>query len=166
MSSSRLIGSDYLSPPATQTTWQRWAGRLARFAFLFLVVTIIFGLIAGVVVAIAWRPDVHWTVWNLPYQFQSTAFLLVLVLSLPSLLVGTWDCVLGRWGEGASRLLAFVGLFIVIFGTEVGSHLLILCDSIPGLCKDGDIYVRTHQLHHTLVAGMPLTLLYWFALRR
>ncbi len=68
-----------------------------------------------------------------------------------SLLVGAWHCVRRHWSEGASRLLAFFGPFIVlVVGDGLTPHL-----EIPW-----------HQLVHTLFGSAPLTVLYLLALRK
>jgi hypothetical protein len=144
-----------------------WADRLARLAWLALVALVAFGLLAGATIAVIHRPEVDWTVYNVPYMLQSLGYLLVLVLSLPSLAVGGWDLARGRRARGAGRLLAFFGPFLVILGNEgLVSHLVLGCAVAGWACVDGDFTVRWHQLHHTLVAGLPLTALYWLALRR
>ena len=152
---------------AESSTWRGWADRLARLAWLALVALIAFGLLAGSIIAVIHRPEIDWTVYNVPYMVQNLGYLLVLVLSLPSLAVGGWDLVRGRWGQGAGRLLAFFGPFLVILGSEgLVSHLVVNCTVTAWACTDGDFTTRWHQLHHTLVAGLPLMVLYWLALRR
>ena len=155
------------APAKTSAGWQRGADRLARGGFLMLTITIAFGLIARTAIVIVWQPDVDWTVYNRPYQIQGLGFLLVLLLSLPSLLAGAWDYLRGRWGQGSGRLLAFLGPAVVVVGTEgLVSHGLLGCNVTPWACPVGDFDARWHQFHHTLVAGLPLALLYWLLLRR
>ena len=151
---------------AASSTWRGWADRLARLAWLALVALIAFGLVAGAIIAVIHRPEVDWTVYNVPYMLQNLGYLLVLVLSLPSLAIGGWDLLRGRWAQGAGGLLAFFGPFLVILGSEgLVSHLVVNCTVTGWACADGDFTVRWHQLHHTLVAGLPLAALYWLALR-
>ena len=155
------------APAAESSTWRRRADRLARLAWLALVALIAFGLLAGAIIAAIHRPEIDWTVYNVPYMVQNLGYLLVLLLSLPSLALGGWDLIRGRWGQGAGRLLAFFGPFLVILGSAGGvSHLVLGCAVNSWACTDGDFTVRWHQLHHTLVAGLPLTVLYWLALRK
>ena len=155
------------APAAGSSTWRRWADRLARLAWLALLALIAFGLLAGAIIAVIHRPEVDWTVYNVPYMVQNLGYLLVLLLSLPSLAIGGWDLVRGRWAWGAGRLLAFFGPFLVILGSEgLVSHLVLGCAVNSWACADGDFTVRWHQLHHTLVAGLPLAVLYWLALRK
>ena len=153
------------APPPARAS--RWADRLARLASLTLVAMVALGLLAGSVVALIHRPEVDWTVYNIPYMIQNLGYLLVLALSLPSLVVGAWDLFRGRWARGTGGLLAFVGPLLVILGSEgLVSHGLLGCAVMTWACADGDFTVRWHQLHHTLVAGLPLAALYWLALRR
>ncbi len=143
--------SEYRAPAAPSTLWPRWADRLARVVWRLLAVTMVYGLIAGTVVVLAWRPGGSAAAYNWPYRIQGLALLLVLVLSIPSLLVGAWHCVRRHWSEGASRLLAFFGpLIVLVVGDGLTPHL-----EIPW-----------HQLVHTLFGSAPLTVLYLLALRK
>ncbi len=142
---------EYRSPAAPATLWQRWADRLARVASRMLIATMVLGLIAGMVVVLAWRPGGDATAYNWPYRVQGLALLIVLILGIPSLLVGARDGIRGRWAPGASRLLAFVGpLIVLVVGEGLTPHL-----EIPW-----------HQLVHTLFGSAPLTVLYLLALRK
>ena len=154
--------------PTTESAIRaHWADRLARLAWLALVALIAFGLLAGSIIAAIHRPEVDWTVYNVPYMLQNLGYLLVLLLSLPSLAIGGWQLLRGRRAQGGGRLLAFFGPLLVILGSEgLVSHLVVNCAVTGWACGDGDFTVRWHQLHHTLVAGLPLTALYWLALRR
>jgi len=153
-------------PAAESSIWRGGADRLARLAWRALVALIGFGLLAGAIIAAIHRPEVDWTVYNVPYMLQNLGYVLVLVLSLPSLAIGGWDLLRGRWLGGATRLLAFFGPFLVILGSEgLVSHLVVNCTVTGWACVDGDFTVRWHELHHTLV-GLPLAALYWLALRK
>src|SRR5437588_9872401 len=99
---------------AESSIWRRRADRLARLAWLALVALIGFGLLAGAIIAAIHRPEVDWTVYNVPYMIQNLGSLLVLLLSLPSLALGVWDLLRGRWAPGGRGLLAFFGPFLVI----------------------------------------------------
>ncbi len=146
----RLL-AEYRSPAAPATLWPRWADHLARVAWRLLAVTMVYGLIAGTVVVLAWRPGGSAAAYNWPYRIQGLALLLVLVLSIPSLLVGVWDSLRGRRAPGAGRLLAFFGpLIVLVIGDGLTPHL-----EIPW-----------HQLVHTLFGSAPLTVLYLLALRK
>ena len=91
----------------------------------------------------------------------------MLAFSLPSLAIGSWDLLRNRRGQAAARLLAFFGPLLVVLGAEgLVSHFVFGCAVTGWACPDGDFTIRWHQLHHTLVAGLPLTLLYGLALRR
>ncbi len=134
------------SPP---TAWHHRAARFARIALMLLFAVSLYGLMAGIVVAVAWRPVLGWD--NLLLQLQDGGYMLVLVLSLPSLFVGLWYALRGQWREGVQWLFPFVGPFIVFFvGQGLTPHL------------DG----RLHQLVHTLSGSLPLTVLYYVALRK
>lgn len=153
--------------PTAAARWQGYADRLAHLGWLALVAMMAFGLVAGTIVALIHRPEVDWTVYNIPYMVQNLGYLLVLVLSLPSLVSGAWDIIRGRWAQGARGLLVFIGPLLVIAGTEgLVSHLALGCAVTSWACQDGDFTVQWHQLHHTLVAGLPLLGVYWLALRR
>src|SRR5438105_3120605 len=134
-----------------------WTASAGLFA---LVGTTLLGLAAGSIIAVIWRPEVDWQAYNWPFIAQSMGYVLAIALGVPSLLAGGWDLLHGRWSRGAARLLAFVGPVVILLGVGEGSHLLIRCDITPFICQDGDIYDRWHQLHHTVVAGVPLLLLY------
>ena len=156
--------------------------RLARYAWRILLLALGFGLVAGAAVTILGRPGTE--EFLLHIQIQAIGFFLALALSLPSLLAGLWDLARGRWGAGARRLLAFAGPVLVVLGNEIGSHLLVPCgvtrslgwgtpDWGPSPCGamaptalGYEVFERIHQLHHTLLAGVPLAALYWLALRR
>ncbi len=130
---------------------RRYADRLARAALVALGVTALYGLVAGTLVVLVWRPDGDWERYNWPYLIQQLLMLLVFLLSLPSLLAGSSDLLQGRRREGMRRLLAFFGpLIVFIVGDGLTPHL-----EIPW-----------HQLAHTALGSAPLTLLYWFAFQR
>ena len=147
--------------------WRRWADRLAWLAWVVLATATTFGLLAGATIAIVHRPEVDWSAYDGPFALQKLGYLLVLALSLPSLAVGSWDLLRGRRAQVAARLLAFFGPLLVVLGAEgLVSHFVFGCAVTGWACPDGDFTIRWHQLHHTLVAGLPLTLLYGLALRR
>ncbi|MDQ4075189.1 MAG: complement resistance protein TraT [Chloroflexota bacterium] len=128
--------------------WRLWIDGLARLARLLLALAVAVGLLAGTAVVLAWRRGAH-----LPYPAYESQVALLLVavfLGLPSLLAAVYD-LRSRPHEARGRLLAFVGpLLVFIVGEGLTPHL-----DEPW-----------HQLGHTLMGGLPLTLLYWFAFRR
>lgn len=160
----------------TRTGWQVWADRLARVAFVVLVTDVGTGLLLGALTVLTWS-DPPWTAtsWrNLAFLLAALGYILALLLSLPSLVVGGYDLIGNRFAP-TGRPLVFVGTFAVAFGFEGLSHLLFLrCDVTPWLCRPSQhegvigglsIYEQWHLLHHSLVAALCL-LLYWLALRR
>jgi hypothetical protein len=175
MSSLTVAPADARPAAPPSTTWQTWADRLAGVAWNVLLVNIAFGLLGGALIGFLWQPSYSGTITEPLYIVHSAAYLLVIGLGLPSLAAGAWDLVRGRWVAGAGRVLAFAGPLVVALGAVIGSHLLIPCGQAPWLCDPyideagqlvGSIKDRWHQLHHTLVAGLPLTILYGLALRR
>ena len=116
----------------------------------------------------------------LPTIVPLLAYLLAIVLGVPSLLAGAWDLLRGRWPAGGRRLLAFVGPVLFLVGTEVNPHLLNPCllalrlgaARLPAFyCAyspewGADMTDRWHVLEHTLLGAVPLAALYGWALRR
>ena len=173
------------SPAVTEATPTAWPERLARWSWRLLLGAVIGGLVGGAVVAIASPSGGEEGLRLLPYQLQAMAYAVATLLALPGLLAGVWDCLRGRWGQGARRLLTFAGPVAVFFANELGSHLLVPCglteslgwgtpDWGPSPCPGGmhptaagrQVFERIHQLHHTLLAGAPVAAIYWLALRR
>ena len=107
------------------------------------------------------------------------AYLLAILLGLPSLLAGAWDFLRARWGAGGRRVLAFVGPVLFFVGTEIVPHLLNPCllalefagKRLPEFyCAyspewGADLTDRWHVLEHTLLGAVPMAALYWLALR-
>ncbi len=115
---------------------------------------------------------------SLPWIVATLGYGLALLLSLPSLAVGSWDLLRGRWAAGAGRVLTFVGPVLVFVGIEMLPHLLNPCGlpyalgsrDLPGFCMTNpewgaDVEERYHLLDHALVGGLPLAALYWLVLR-
>ena len=133
--------------PTTQTRWQRWADRLARSAWLVLVIAVPLALVGGRVYAAMWEPRTPSPVpgrdacpdppcfdfggmpgpRDLPAVIPVLGYLLAIALGLPSLLAGLWDVLRGRWAMGGRRLLAFAGPVLFFVGTEIVPHLLNPC---------------------------------------
>lgn len=127
--------------------WQRAADRLARYAWLILLVAVALALVGGVVYAATWEPrpaDAQVTgdecpdppcfggggmpgLRDLPVAVSTLGYLAAIVLGLPSLLAGLWDVLRGHWPMGGRRLLAFVGSVLFFVGTEVIPHVLNPC---------------------------------------
>jgi hypothetical protein len=134
--------------------------QLARITFVLMVLAIGYGLFAGAYVTMYYQ-----VVPNMPIREDSLSslltllYLVILPLSLPHFFLSLWDGRHRLWLQGAGRLLAFAGPLIVILGSEgLVSHSLYWQP-----ISDTDQF---HLLHHTVTAGLPLTLLYGLALKR
>ena len=156
--------------------------RLACYAWWILLLALGFGLVTGTAVTILGRPGMG--EFLLHIQIQTMGFFLALVLSLPSLVAGLWDGARGQWRAGVRRLLAVAGPVLIVLSDAIGSHLLVPCgvtrslgwgtpDWGPSPCGalaptalGYEVFERIHQLHHTLLAGVPIAAFYWLALRR
>ncbi len=134
---------DPAKPPAR---WQRGADRLARYAWLILLISVAVALVGGAVIAVAWQPRAQEAqyfdecpnppcfgggglpgVRDLPMAVSTLGYGLAILLGLPSLLAGAWDLLHARWGAGSRRVLAFVGPLLFFAGTEIVPHLLNPC---------------------------------------
>lgn len=115
---------------------------------------------------------------DLPLVLPVLFYLAAILLGLPSLLVGAIAFFRGNTSRGARMLLIFLGPLLVFVGMETIPHLLNPCliaeamDSrtLPGFCERNEYGVdfkgQWHLLDHTLVGAIPMTALYWLALRR
>lgn len=140
-----------LSNESLSATWEQTAHTLARIAFVLLVVTVIYGLVAGTLTVVLYRPGVDSEFYNRLYQVQGLGMLFVWILSLPGLLTGIWYAVRRRWSQATPWFLVFFGpVLVFVVGDGLTPHL-----EIPW-----------HQLVHTLFGALPLAVLYTFALRR
>jgi hypothetical protein len=177
--------------------WQRLADRLARWAWPIVVASVALALVGGGGIA-AWNPATEDSepyvdecanppcfgggglpdARDLPVILPFLGYGLAIVLGLPSLLVGGWDLLRGRWGLGGRRLLAFGGPVLVLVGTEIAPHLVSPClpaalavDWLPPVCERTtahgvDVAERWHALDHALLGALPMAALYLLALRR
>jgi len=167
-----------------------WPDRLARWSSIMLTVTVIFGIASGAVIAIIWRREVSWETYQLPGTVALFGYLLAALLSLPSFVAGLWNVLRGRWQIGLRRMVYLLGAVLVFLGAELGSHYLVPCDLVNALgwgtpdwglppdyahyaCEPlvapsltNNVYARGHLLHHTLLGGLPLLVVYGFVLRR
>lgn len=172
------------APVMASARWQRVAGRLARYGWLVLLVSIAIGLIGGAMVAAAWQlgesagtrpgPGLR----DLPWIVTMMGYLIVILLGAPSLLAGAWDFLRGRWTAAGRRILVFVGPVLFLVGTEIVPHLLNPCfialefggKRLPTMCDYGswgtDFAARWHLLDHTLVGAVPFAAIYRWALRK
>jgi len=183
----------------TSARWQRTADRLARYAWVILLVSIALALIGGAVSTVAWQPsssDAQTQVdacesppcfggdglsgaQDAPWMISMLGYGLAILLGVPSLLAGSWDVLRGRTVAAARRVLVFVGPLLVFILIEILPHLVNPC-TIPyelgsrnllGICETNpewgaDVASRFHLLDHALAGALPLTVLYWLALRR
>ena len=143
--------------------WQRVADRLARYAWLILLVSVAIALIGGVVSAVVWRPDADGVpaevaecenppcfgggglpgLQDLPWTISMLGYGLVILLGLPSLLAGARDLLRGRRAVGARRSLVFVGPLLVFILIELLPHVLNPCTTpyelgsrdLPRICQ-------------------------------
>ena len=190
------MGNINPAPPSRPSRWQRLADRLARWAWPVLLVSVGLALVGGTVIGV-WDPATETPaptvdacedppcfggnglpgVNDLPVVLPFLGYGLAIALGLPSLIVGGWDLLRGRWAQGGRQLLAFVGPVLVLIGTEIVPHLVSPClptvlgaDWVPGVCEhtsEGvDIKGRWHPLDHALVGALPMVVLYRRALRR
>lgn len=140
-----------LSNESLSATWEQRAHTLARIAFVLLVVTVFYGLVAGTLAVVLYRPEVDQESYNYLYQIQGLSMLFIWILSLPALLTGVWYAVRRRWSQATPWLLVFFGpVLVFVVGDGLTPHL-----EIPW-----------HQLVHTLFGALPLAVLYTFALRK
>ena len=125
--------------------WQRTADRLARYAWLVLLLAVAVALLGGLLYAAGlqagseYEGDVECTnppcfggggaphLSDLPAVIPLLGYLLAIVLALPSLLAGIWDVLRVRWVAGGRRLLLFAGPVLFFVGTEIVPHLLNPC---------------------------------------
>ncbi len=140
-----------LSNESLSATWEQTAHTLARIAFVLVVVTVIYGLVAGTLTVVLYRPEADQESYNRLYQVQGLGMLFVWILSLPALLTGVWYTVRRRWSQATPWFLVFFGpVLVFVLGDGLTPHL-----EIPW-----------HQLIHTLFGALPLAVLYTFALRK
>ncbi len=173
------------APEMASTRWQRLADRLARYGWLILLLAVAIALLGGVMAAALWQPVENVEemsgpgLQDIPMIISMLGYLLVILLGVPGLFAGLWDFLRGRWAVGGRRLLPFVGPVLFLVGTEILPHLLNPCSipyelgsrNLPGICQSdpawgADLASRWHLLDHTLVGAIPMTTLYWLALRR
>lgn len=182
---------------ASSTRWQRAADRAARWAWPLLLAAVALALGGGVAIG-AWDPDADEpepaaeecedppcfgggglpSASDLPAVAPFLGDGLAIVLGLPSLPVGAWDLLRGRWATGGRRRLVVVGPVLFLVGTEVVPHLASPClpaelglGPAPGVCEQTeqgglDIRGRWHALDHALGGALPMAALYRLALRR
>ncbi len=70
-----------LSNESLSATWEQTAHMLARIAFVLLVVTVIYGLVAGTLTVMLYRPEADQESYNRLYQIQGLGMLFVWILA-------------------------------------------------------------------------------------
>ncbi len=168
-----------------------WLDRLARWSSITITLAVIFGVVSGAAIVVIWRPEVSWETYNVPFIITGLGYMLAVLLGLPNFLAGLWSFARARWKQGAKRITFFIGPGLILFGMEGVSHYLVPCGLVNALgwgtpdwglllgegmqfaCEPqvltaltDNIYSRAHLLHHTLTAGGPFLLLYWFMVKR
>ena len=163
--------------PATSEPWQRVTDRLARYAWLVLLVAIAVAVVGAIVYAAVWQPDPATAqaevvecadppcfgggglpgLRDLPATLPFLGYGLAIVLGLPSLLAGGWDVLRGRWTSGGRRLVVFAGPVLFLVGTEIVPHLVSPClpallgaDWLPAVCERTEHGVDVKDRWHPL----------------
>lgn len=171
------VGDD-LNAGTTRTRWQRWADRLAGYAWLVLLTAVTLALLGGIIGAVTWQPDANPVparvdecadppcfelggvpgIQDLPVVLPALGYVLAIALGLPSLLTGTGDCIRGRWAVGSRRLLPFIGPVLILVGVEIVPHVVSPCtlaqvlgsDELPGICERAEHGVDIKDRWHAL----------------
>lgn len=176
--------------------WHLMVDRLARIAWIVLLISVAIAIVGGAVVA-AWNPETSPPPAeatecedppcfggggmpgpeNLPIVIPFLGYSLAILLGVPNAVAGAWGLVRGRWRQGFQGLLIFVGPVVFLIGMEIVPHVINPClvadvagDQLPRFCgrteSGADIADRGHALHHALVGAVPMAMLYRWALRR
>lgn len=137
-----------------------WQDRLARLAMALLLGATAYGVVVGAVIAMYY--DMVSGMGALEDRLappQAILYLLAVLISVVHLPPALSDIQHRRWRQALVRMAVGLGPLIVFLGTEgLIAHLLWW---LPISETD-----RFHLLHHSLVAGIPLTLGYWLLWRR
>lgn len=169
----------------------RTLDQLTKIAPLILYSTIAFGILSGGVIAIVWQIENDWTVYQPPIVITALGYLVAILVSAPNALRGGWQMWRGEWRQGWRNIFSCVGIVIVLLSAELGSHYLLPCPLLEAwnlgapdwgiISFDGReaymclpirttlspyVWSRIHLLHHTLLGGLPLAILYGFILHR
>jgi len=137
-----------------------WGDRLPRLSLALLVAAAAYGLYAGAAVTMYYdiTPDMGSVEDRLGAPLL-ILYLLAVVVGLLQLPLAVSDLRLNGWKRASLRALVILGPLIVFLGAEgLLSHFLWWSP----ISNTG----RHHILHHSLVAGVPLTLGYWLLVRR
>ncbi len=190
-------GGESTLPSASSV--ERAADRLARWAWRTLLVVVALAVIGGVVLALWDAPSEDQPAAPVPVDecenppcfsigspsaidlfviVPTMGYVVVILLGVPSLVVGARDLVRRRRSVGGRRLLIFFGPVAVFIGMELVPHVLSPClfvsangDALSAICEptahdpsEVDIVGRFHALHHAVVGGLLMTALYWRSL--
>jgi len=137
-----------------------WEDRLTRFALALLVLAVAYGIAAGAVVTMYYDvvPDMG-SVGDRLGSPLMVLYLLAVIVSLIHMPLAVRDLRLKLWNQAAIRTMVGIAPLFIFLGAEgLVAHFLFW-----GPISDTGRY---HILHHSLVAGAPLTFVYWLALRR
>ena len=142
--------------PSTLLTWE---DRLTRLSFALLLGATAYGVFVGATITMYYDtvPNMGTVEDNLGGP-QLILYLLAVIVSLSHLPLAFSDIKHPLWKQASIRVAAFIGPLIIFLGAEgLIAHFLWWSP-----LSDTD---RFHILHHSLFAGVPLTLGYWLLLR-
>ena len=145
-----------MKPPTVHT----WETKLTRLSAILLAAATAYGIVAGAGISLLY--DVVPNMSSLEDKLapiQGGLFLCAVLVSLPHLPLAMSDAIQRRWEAAWMRGMVVAGPLVVFLGTEgLISHFILWG---PFSATD-----RYHMLHHSLVAGAPLTIAYWLFLRK
>jgi len=136
-----------------------WEDRLTRLSYNLTLLAAAFGIAAGSAVTMYYdlTPNMG-SLEDVLYSITLVLYLLGVLVALPHLLLAALDIKIKLWKQAFVRALLFISPVIVFMGAEgLISHFLWWAP-----ISDTD---RFHLLHHSVVAGAPLALLYGLVLR-
>lgn len=136
-----------------------WEDRLTRFSLAILFGATAYGIVVGAMITMYYdlTPNMGSLEDNLA-PAQLVLYLLAVIVSLFHLPLALSDIKRALWQQATIRAVACIGPLVIFLGTEgLISHFLWW---LPISETD-----RFHMLHHTVFAGLPLTLGYWLVLR-
>ena len=136
-----------------------WEDRLTRLSLALLLLATAYGIGAGAAIAMYYdvTPNMG-SVEDTLAPIQLVLFLLAVFVSFSHLPMAMSDFKHKLWKQASVRTAVFISPLIIFLGAEgLISHSVWW---VPISATD-----RFHMLHHTVVAGAPLTLGYWLVLR-
>ena len=136
-----------------------WEDRLVRLSLALLLLATAYGIAVGAAISMYYdiTPNMGSLEDNLA-SVQVILYLVAVVVSLSHVPIAVWDAAHKQWKQASMRAVVIIGPLIVFLGAEgLISHFLWWAP-----ISDTD---RFHMLHHSVVAGAPLTLGYWLMLR-